>query len=454
MNKLKEYLSNSYYRPLNILESILVYFLEFFYTKKSCTFSERTFLKKRMPKSIIYYNFFGRMVYVFVNFVFIIIFDRIFDKSLIIEENENKKDSIKKERLSIEKGSDNYIWPTNYLDTREKIVDIKNFPEDGFFNDISESYKISLEDLKKNSITDSEIWQKCRSEFQSHFFDKDHNLNSENIKNFKNIEFNFAANLLNDEKKIINPESKKNKMKSVLLVNFYHKLSNFIDLEVLRMASDNYAGNGHCVVYRNQRLNYRILRQSYFFSQLKNNIELKKNDKNFFLDIGGGYGGLLRFLKHYYNNSVGILIDLPEVCCFASYFLKTCFPEAKIALTKDFKNIDRIGENELKKYDFVILDQLALKKFEKNIIDLAINTVSLGEMNKEDQDYYIDQIQRVTKRYFYSVNRPQQSGQFQGGKFDFELDGFYNFKLLPKLWNIKIYKFNHTFHLEFLGEKI
>ena len=212
MNKLKEYLSNSYYRPLNILESILVYFLEFFYTKKSCTFSERTFLKKRMPKSIIYCNFFGRMVYVFVNFVFIIIFDRIFDKSLVIEDNENKKDSIKKERLSLEKGSDNYIWPTNYLDTREKIVDIKNFPEDGFFNDISESYKISLEDLKKNSITDSEIWQKCRSEFQSHFFDKDHNLNSENIKNFKNIEFNFAANLLNDEKKIINPESKKNKM--------------------------------------------------------------------------------------------------------------------------------------------------------------------------------------------------------------------------------------------------
>ena len=78
------------------------------------------------------------------------------------------------------------------------------------------------------------------------------------------------------------------------------------------------------------------------FSQLKNNIDLKKNDKNLFLDIGGGYGGLLRFIKHYYSNSVGILIDLPEVCCFASYYLQSCFPEAKIGLEKDFRNIDKI----------------------------------------------------------------------------------------------------------------
>ena len=41
---------------MNILESALVYFLEIFYTKKSRTFSEKTFIKKRMPKSIIYYN--------------------------------------------------------------------------------------------------------------------------------------------------------------------------------------------------------------------------------------------------------------------------------------------------------------------------------------------------------------------------------------------------------------
>ena len=448
MNRFKEYLTNSYYRPSNILESLLAYFLEIFYTKKSKTFSEKTFIKKRIPSSVTYYNFLGRLIYVFINFLLIIIFNRIFDRSLVVEENEAKKDFIKKERLIISKGSDSHIWPTTYLDVREKEVNNKNFPEKNYFNDISESYKISLEDLDKNSITDAEFWKKCRSEFQSYFFDKSQNLIAENIKNFKNINFNFSANLLKFEKNIINPESRKNKMESILMVNFYHKLSNFIDLDVLRTASDNYAGNGNCMVYRNQRLNYRILRQSYFFSQLKKNIDLKKSDKNIFLDIGGGYGGLLRFLKHHYKNSVGILIDLPEVCCFAAYYLKSCFPESKIGMVKDFKNIDKIGTEELKNYDFVILNQASLKKFEKNIIDIAINTVSLGEMNEKDQDYYIEQIERVTKRYFYSVNRPKR------GKLKFKLDGFYDFKLSPKLWDTKVYKFNHTFHLEFLGEKV
>ena len=216
----------------------------------------------------------------------------------------------------------------------------------------------------------------------------------------------------------------------------------------MRTASASYSGNGRCIIYRNQRLNINILRQSYFFSQLNKNTDLKKNDKNVFLDIGGGYGGLLRFIKHYYKNSVGVLIDLPEVCCFASYYLKSCFPEARLGMEKDFKNIDKIGIEELKSYDFVILNQASLRKFEKNTIDMAINTVSLGEMKKKTQDYYIENIQRITKRYFYSVNRPQQ------GKLDFKSDGFYNFKLSPKMWNIKIYKFSHTFHLEFLGEKI
>ena len=448
MNPFKKYFTYSYYRPSNILESLIAYFFEIFYTKKSKTFAEKTFIKKRIPKSITYYNFFGRLIYLCSNFLLIIVFNKIFDKSILIEDNEAKKDTIKKKRLSQQQGSDNYIWPLSYLDIREKEIDTKTFPDNSFFKNISESYKTSLEDLKKNSITDEEFWQKSRSEFQSHFFDENNNIIMENIKNFQNINFDFKTDLLKFEKNIVNPEKRKNKMETILLVNFYHKLSNFIDLDVLRTASASYSGNGRCIIYRNQRLNINILRQSYFFSQLNKNTDLKKNDKNVFLDIGGGYGGLLRFIKHYYKNSVGVLIDLPEVCCFASYYLKSCFPEARLGMEKDFKNIDKIGIEELKSYDFVILNQASLRKFEKNTIDMAINTVSLGEMKKKTQDYYIENIQRITKRYFYSVNRPQQ------GKLDFKSDGFYNFKLSPKMWNIKIYKFSHTFHLEFLGEKI
>ena len=99
INLIKKYLTHSYYRPLNILGSLLAYFLELFYTRKSQTFSEKTFIKKKIPNSISYYNFFGRMVYISVNFLSIIFFNKIFDKNVVLEENKTKKDSIKKQLI-------------------------------------------------------------------------------------------------------------------------------------------------------------------------------------------------------------------------------------------------------------------------------------------------------------------------------------------------------------------
>ena len=66
-------------------------------------------------------------------------------------------------------------------------------------------------------------------------------------------------------------------------------------------------------------------------------------------------------------------------------------------------------------------------------------------MTNEVQDYYINQLERLTKKYFYSVNRQKVR------KDKYNAKGFYDLKFNSR-WKSKIYKYSHTYHIEFLGE--
>ena len=201
-------------------------------------------------------------------------------------------------------------------------------------------------------------------------------------------------------------------------------------------------GNNKCVNYRGQRLNHRILRYTYYLSQLKNNLNFRKDEKLVICDIGGGYGGLLRLLKYIYKNSCCILVELPETCLLASYFLKKNFTKKKILLNSDFSE----KKQNFLDYDFVILPQSQIKNLPNESVDLMINTSSLSEMDNKTQNFYVDQIERLTKKYFYSVNRHKHK------MHKYNAQGFYNLQF-KKQWNSIIYKFTHTYQLEFLGER-
>ena len=87
-----------------------------------------------------------------------------------------------------------------------------------------------------------------------------------------------------------------------------------------------------------------------------------------------------------------------------------------------------------------------IEKIENDCIDLSINTTSMGEMTNEMQNFYLSQIERITSSYFYSVNRAKQ-------RLDkFNAQGFYNLQF-KKRWQSLIYKYTHTYHIEFLGKK-
>ena len=63
------------------------------------------------------------------------------------------------------------------------------------------------------------------------------------------------------------------------------------------------------------------------------------------------------------------------------------------------------------------------------------------------QKFYINQIERITSKYFYSVNRAKKRVE------KYNSNGFYDLNLGSN-WQSLVYVYAHTYHIEFLGKKI
>ncbi len=432
---IKNFLTKSYHRPTAKLLSVVVLIKSFFYSKKTNLFSERMMLLKDLPESSIYYNFFGRIFFVLSNLCTIILFNKYTNNRIFID----KSLKITKEKS----GNNNSAWPNQAIHLFEN--DNHELTKSDLLQ-LETDYFSSIELLKNDKFfSDSPWWVACRKEFQDIFLITN-KINEEALKNFRN-NFKTKAALLNDQTYLDQQNSEKvNKIKSLSLINLYHKLSNYVDLSILRMSSESVIGKNICLNYRGQRLSHRVLRHAYFSSQIFRNTIINEESKNLFLDLGGGYGGLSRLLKNIYKNSTIVIIELPEVCFLANFFLKQNFANKKIGTFKDFDKTQKISLEDLKKYDFVILPQPFIKLFEDNIFNLVINTTSLGEMTNQMQNFYIQHIERITKDYFYSINRPFKRED------KYNAQGFYDIEF-KKRWIAKIYQFTHTYHIEFLGKK-
>ena len=427
---------NSYHRPSAKLLHFYVFIKKLLFNHRTNIFSEKMLLLKEPPSSVIYYNFFGRFVLMLSNIISILILNKFADNNVNIENSENGKE--------LANLKSNTVWPKQPIHMFEDQS--LNLSED-YFASLENEYFHSIDMLNKKDIfRDSPWWISCREEFKKIFLNGN-KLNRKSLENFRNS-FKTKAALLNDQTYLNNNDSERlNKIKSLSLINLYHKLSAYTDLSILRMASESLVGNNICLNYRSQRLTHRVLRHAYYTSQILTHTDLDTNNKNIIMDLGGGYGGLCRILKNIYEKSTMVIIEIPEICLMANYFLKKNFPNSKIGSVKDFKNKTKINLDDIKKFDFIILPQPFVEYFEENIFDLIINTTSLGEMTNEMQNYYIKHVERITSKYFYSINRAETRVD------KYNAQGFYdlNFK---KRWIAKLYNFTHTYHIEFLGKKV
>ena len=429
---LLNYLKHGRYRPKNLIESLFAQLSNFIYTKRSKNLSFHILWYKRSSNSTNYYNNFGRFFLLIINFISIIVFNKLLIKGIGVSDDVFQTQNC---------GNDNSYWPNcKKIDYQKK--NLENI--DAILKKIKLQYEYSIQ---KKTQSDLPFWIKNRELFKENFFDENGNIVLKKLTNFRNSEIEFSSHLLSSQN-IDNLDTRLNKLKALRIFVIYHKVAELVDDDIIINITDTNVGNAKFIHYRNQLVNERILRQAYFLSQLKRKINLNKEQSNIFCDIGSGYGLLPSILKKNFNNSKFVIIDLPELNILSYYHLKNLFPESKICLSHEIQDKKIINKELINQYDFIILEQDDLKKLDDKMIDCVINTASLGEMSKLDQDYYINQIERITKKYFYSVNRHRSDNVLFS-----DTPAYYDFKLSDDCWHIKLYKFSPTFHLEVLLEK-
>jgi putative sugar O-methyltransferase len=117
-------------------------------------------------------------------------------------------------------------------------------------------------------------------------------------------------------------------------------------------------------------------------------IEKSKTTTVRIMEIGSGFGGLAYFLKRIIPNSRIVLIDLPESLAFCLSYLATVFPGISHSLvtTADYPVPEGPGFTYVSNYDAPSLQVPNL--------DLAINTLSMAEMEDEQIISYCKLIQR------------------------------------------------------------
>ena len=95
----------------------------------------------------------------------------------------------------------------------------------------------------------------------------------------------------------------------------------------------------------------------------------------------------------------------------------------------DYRNLsDKSKFFENKDFDILILPSWCFSEIPNDYIDLSINTTSLGEVSKDYGKYFLDNIERTTKNYFYSNNKVNSVENIWDGfghnQFDFKKTGF------------------------------
>tara|TARA_B100000780_G_C21114147_1_gene450551 strand:- start:692 stop:1999 length:1308 start_codon:yes stop_codon:yes gene_type:complete len=431
----KNYLKRKYYRIDSIFESLKILLIRPF-LKKPGLYTHMPFLYKTPPKSVIKLNFFGRII--LNSYCFILYFFNIQKMPFEIE-------TIKKKEFNYKSHYIDQDSLTNPIPEMLKKRDNSFKIEDSFKENIKDSYNMSLKDNHLD-FQNSKWWAECIVDIKSHLFDKDNNIiinNFENIFNinFKPILFELSSPIKENKSKFINFIS------ALKIINQYHSLSDLIDDSVLRSISESKVGGNRCVIYKGQRLSERLIRYGYYTSQIIKNTNFLNNDEFIFLDLGGGFGGLSRLLLNFNNKSKCIIIEQPEICSVASYYMKLNFPNKKILNYNDLKNNpnkENLFKN--KEFDILILPNWYIEFIPDNFTNLTINTTSLGEMSKQYSEYFLKNIERTTKDYFYSNNKLNSTEDVW--------DGYgHNQFSFKKNWMPLIYNFSYTWHQEFLGKK-
>jgi len=185
----------------------------------------------------------------------------------------------------------------------------------------------------------------------------------------------------------------------------FHVLEKTNKLDLLKKYPMPSTGNPAKISYKGFQFTNRYLRHIYFLSIFNEYIRECLSDSPIVLDIGSGYGTFQSLVKKELPNSTHILVDIPGQLLLAQYYLQMEFPDAKIASIADIDAQERVTQEFIENFDFILIPATQYDKLCVDQINLAVNFVSFVEMPKEWFDKYMSSAPFKNSDYFFTVNR-------------------------------------------------
>jgi len=135
----------------------------------------------------------------------------------------------------------------------------------------------------------------------------------------------------------------------------------------------------------------------YFHEFLMTNNFINFEKSNFFLEIGGGYGGFTEIVKKICPNIKVVYIDIPPQLYVAEQYLKSIFHK-KVAGFRETKKMEFITQDSFLNYDILIMPPWDINKIQDNLIDGFYNGNSFQEMQKKTVSNYCKQLGRIVNK--------------------------------------------------------
>ncbi len=137
------------------------------------------------------------------------------------------------------------------------------------------------------------------------------------------------------------------------------------------------------------------------------------------VELGGGFGGLAYYLVRDNPLVTYVDFDLPEATALASYYLMRSLPNVPIHLYGEVK----LAAEVLATPGVVIMPSFEIAKMPPKSVAVSFNSYSLAEMSPATIRVYIDEITRITSRYFLHVNH-NRNAVLSADRFGVDERGF------------------------------
>ena len=197
--------------------------------------------------------------------------------------------------------------------------------------------------------------------------------------------------------------------------NIHRELTSIVPERLHHYFEETPVGRPKSVNHEGIPMTQSSLEYTFMLSHLEPYVE----DAEVVVDIGGGYGGLARLLKKSFPEVRIVLFDLPEVNAIQTYFLSTCFPEARVLTLRNVHERENIDPRALGA-DFLVLPGQLIERISRGSFGLVINTRSMMEMDLPTVSSYIGHIQDKLRPggSFYCVNRYEKKTCLKAYPFD------------------------------------